>query len=87
MEDTIAMMEKLKKLYGHKVEIAYALNTPFPGTYQYEHLEELGMELTVGTLVELDMVGPVIRTKNFNEDDLKHYNSRAMKVFYSGGNS
>lgn len=81
MEDTIEMMYKLKRLYGEKVEVAYGLNTPFPGTYQYEHMEELGIELVVKKFVELDMVSPVIRTKNFSEEDLKRLNIRAMKIY------
>lgn len=85
MEDSICMMEKLKEMYGDKIDIAYALNTPFPGTYQYEHLDELGIELTAKTFAELDMYGPIVRTKNFNEVDLIRFNNRALKIFNIGG--
>ncbi|MCX7842325.1 MAG: B12-binding domain-containing radical SAM protein [Clostridia bacterium] len=85
MEDTVNMMEKLKEMYGDMIEIAYALNTPFPGTYQYENMDELGMELTAKTFAELDMYGPVVRTKNFDRDDLNRFNSRAVKIYNIGG--
>ncbi|AQS08252.1 B12 binding domain protein [Clostridium saccharobutylicum] len=81
MEDTIGMMENLRELYGNKVGVAYGLNTPFPGTYQYEHMEELGIEMIAKKFSELDMLSPVMQTKNFNIDDLKRFNSRALKLY------
>lgn len=81
MEDTISMMEKLQSLYGKRVEIAYGLNTPFPGTYQYDHMDELGIQLIPKKFSELDMVSPIISTKNFTQDDLRRMNSRAMKIY------
>lgn len=81
MEDTINMMEILKSKYGDMIQEAHALNTPFPGTYQYEHMDELGIEMIAKTFSQLDMYGPVIRTKNFTEEDLKKFNSRAIKIY------
>lgn len=85
MTDTVNMMEYLLTKYKNMVEVAYALNTPFPGTYQYEHLNELGLELLVKDYTELDMYSPVVRTKNFDENKLRQFNERAMKLYNMGG--
>lgn len=85
MNDTLKMMEYLKEKYHYSVEVAYGLNTPFPGTYQYEHLSELGMELLVKDFVELDMYSAVIETKNFDQKMLREFNERAMKIYNIGG--
>lgn len=81
MEDTVNMIERLKTQYGNKVEIAFGSNTPFPGTYQYEHMEELGIIMIVDAFSQLDMMNPVMRTNNFSVDDLKLFLSRASKVY------
>ncbi|MCR4944080.1 MAG: B12-binding domain-containing radical SAM protein [Clostridium sp.] len=82
MEDTVKMMEELKSKYGEKIGIAYGLNTPYPGTYQYDNMEDLGLEMTVSKFSELDMLSPVVQTKNFTTEDLKKINSRAMKIYF-----
>jgi anaerobic magnesium-protoporphyrin IX monomethyl ester cyclase len=84
MTDTLNMMEFLTSKYNGQVEVAYALNTPFPGTYQFEHMEELGLELVVKNFAELDMYSSIVRTKNFDERTLRHFNERAMKVYNIG---
>ncbi|SET37703.1 B12-binding domain-containing radical SAM protein [[Clostridium] polysaccharolyticum] len=85
MNDTLHMMEYLKEKYGSKVEIAYGLNTPFPGTYQYNHISELGMELLIKDFVELDMYSAVVETENFDQKMLREFNERAMKIYNIGG--
>lgn len=85
MNNTLKMMEYLKEKYHHSVEVAYGLNTPFPGTYQYEHLSELGLELLVKDFAELDMYSPVVETKNFDLKMLRTFNERAMKLYNIGG--
>ena len=81
MNDTLNMMIKLKKKYGSMFETTYGLNTPFPGTYQYDHMEELGMELLSNQFSDLDMVGPAIRTENFSEEDLLEFNKKAAQLY------
>lgn len=84
MTDTLNMMEFLISKYSGQVEVAYALNTPFPGTYQFEHMEELGLELVVKNFSDLDMYSSIVRTKNFDESTLRNFNERAMKVYNIG---
>lgn len=81
MEDTLRMMKMLRNKYGHMFHTAHALNTPFPGTYQYEHLEELGMEMLSGQFSNLSMTGPAIRTSNFDEKDLQKFDTEAIKLY------
>ena len=81
MEDTLSLMEHLKSRYADMIEIAYALNTPFPGTYQYEHREELGLNLKINNFAELDMYGAVVEGVNFKTEDLQNFNHRAAKIY------
>ena len=80
MEDTLNFMEELKKAHGSEMDVVYGLNTPFPGTYQYENMEELGMSFTVNTYSQLDMNGPVIMTDNFDTDMLLNFYAKAGKL-------
>lgn len=80
MEDTLNFMEELKKAHGSEMDVVYGLNTPFPGTYQYENMEELGMSFTVNTYSQLDMYGPVIMTDNFDTDMLLNFYAKAGKL-------
>lgn len=82
MTDTVEMMEKLRIKYGKKAEVAFGLNTPFPGTYQYDNMEKLGIVMTVSKFSELTMTSPVIYTSNFTVEDLQKFNSRAMKLYF-----
>ena len=65
MNDTVNLMIKLNQLYGNRVQIVYGYNTPFPGTYQYEHAEELGIRLTVSQYKDFNMIAPIVETDNF----------------------
>lgn len=80
MEDTLSFMERLKTQFMDSIDIAFGLNTPFPGTYQYEHREELGMELCVASYAELNMLDPVVKTNNFDLDAQRKFYARATKL-------
>ncbi|WP_346699035.1 radical SAM protein [Catenibacillus scindens] len=83
MTDTLNLMEELKKQYGSMIDVVYGLNTPFPGTYQYDHMEELGMTFTVSSYSQLDMYGPVIKTKNFDAKIQLDFYGKAGKLMAS----
>ncbi len=85
MEDTLRIMEHLKNTYGRMVDVVYGLNTPFPGTYQYDHMKELGMEFTIKTYSQLDMYGPVIKTKNFDTKIQEDFYAKAGKLLSLNG--
>lgn len=81
MEDTLNMMLTLKNKYGNMVGEAYALNTPYPGTYQYEHMEELGIEMIATSWKEFDMYGAIINTRYVTAEDIKKMDERARVVY------
>ncbi len=80
MTDTLNLMEQLKKDYGSMIDVVYGLNTPFPGTYQYDHMAELGMISTAHSFAQLDMYGPVVKTANFDEKTQLDFYARAGKL-------
>lgn len=81
MEETLQMMTSLRDKYGPMFSIAHSLNTPFPGTYQYEHKEELGIEMLSHQFSDLSMTGPAMRTANFDEEDLKRFHAAAIQLY------
>lgn len=80
MNDTVEFMKKLHKKHGERIELVSGYNTPFPGTYQYEFMKELGMNLKINNYEELSMVNPVVETDNFTMDSQIEYNNKARAV-------
>jgi len=77
MNDTLQIMSRIKNKHGKKVEIFFSFNTPFPGTYQYEHMQELGLQLVVSNYSELSMLAPVAETENFDIEMLNEFGRKA----------
>lgn len=80
MKETLDIMSRIKNRHGKKVEIFYSFNTPFPGTYQYEHMEELGIRLVVSDYSKLSMLAPVAVTENFDMDLLNEFGRKAHSL-------
>lgn len=80
MLDTLLLMVNLKEKHKNKIEIFYSYNTPFPGTYQYEHRKELGIRLLINKYSELTMLDPVMETDNFNVSTLKQIGQKAQAL-------
>lgn len=55
----------------HPAEVALSYNTPFPGTWQYTHREELGLKLRTENHSVLTLLNPVVETNNFTINDLR----------------
>lgn len=83
MNDTIQMILQMKERYGPMVEVAHGLNTPFPGTYQYEHRDELGIHMISDQYSDLTMSRPVIYTDAFSAQDLREFDRRMGAVYQS----
>ncbi len=83
MNDTLLLMEEFKRKYGSMIDVVYGPNMPFPGTYQYDNLEKLGMHFTVQSYAQLDMYGPVIKTENFDAKTQLDFYARAGKLMAS----
>lgn len=77
MSDTLKFMERMYNKHLGKVELYYSFNTPFPGTEQYEHLEELGMKWLTNQYEELDLLHPVIVTEQFDVKILNDFGNKA----------
>lgn len=56
-----------------------SLNTPFPGTYQYDHAEELGIKIHAKSWGDLIMNKPVISGNYFSLEDLREISFDAFK--------
>ena len=74
--DTMASMRRLIDYAGQLIErynvvAVFAMNTPFPGTYQYEHRRELGLEVHATRWQDYCLVEPCVSTGNFSLDDLR----------------
>lgn len=79
MDDTLNMMLDLNEKHGDQIELLFSYNTPFPGTYQYDNSDELGINLKVAGYNELDMLHPVVETENFTIDTLYSYGRKVMR--------
>ncbi|MCR4943507.1 MAG: B12-binding domain-containing radical SAM protein [Clostridium sp.] len=80
MNDTLKIMQRLKDRCGSKVELFFSFNTPFPGTYQYNHMEELGLRVTAPNYQSLNMLDPVAVTDNFDLELLKSFGYKAKPL-------
>lgn len=80
MNDTLELMRRLKERHGKSIEIFYSYNTPFPGTYQYDHREELGIRILVSNYSELSMLGPVAETDQFTREELYDIGKKAQSL-------
>lgn len=68
IEETRKFMEELKSL-GALVVVS--LTTPFPGTYLYDHAEELGLKFILEDTDRYDMATPVFVTKNLTLEQIE----------------
>jgi radical SAM superfamily enzyme YgiQ (UPF0313 family) len=72
-EQTIrAQIQLMKELLSMGSYVTLALTTPFPGTYYYEHTNELGIKILANNWDEYDCKHLIITTKNLSEDKLNH---------------
>lgn len=69
MQQTIDFINEICSKYPAEVALSY--NTPFPGTWQYTHREELGLKLRTNNYSALTLLNPVVETDNFTVNDLR----------------
>jgi anaerobic magnesium-protoporphyrin IX monomethyl ester cyclase len=68
IKEQIRLMEELRDMGA---TLTLALTTPYPGTYYYEHAEELGMQITANNWDEYDCQHLIITTKNLPRQRLE----------------
>lgn len=71
MQETVDFIKKLYLKY--KSEIALSFNTPFPGTWQYTHREELGMKIKAKSYKMYSLLDPIVETKEFTINDQRRF--------------
>lgn len=84
--DTVETMEKtyemVKEIYSkYDADIAIYLNTPYPGTYQYDHKDELGMRIVEKNYDKYTNVNPIVETDNFTLYDQVRIHNMCLAYF------
>ena len=84
MRETLAFIRKMLRL-NPNLNYSVSINTPFPGTWQYDHAEEIGLEITDHDYAHYDLVTPVIRTGAFDEALLRELYTEAcgLKAYHN----
>lgn len=74
-ESVSRTIQLAKSLSQSSSNITYgvSINTPFPGTWQYEHAEEIGLEIIENDFSKFNLTTPVIRTKYLSEQQLNDF--------------
>lgn len=67
MDETVSFVDEMYHKYH--AEIAVSFNTPFVGTWQYTHRDELGLKLLSTDTKLFNLLDPVVETKNFTAED------------------
>lgn len=78
VEKTLKFAEYLSQEYGARV--VCSVNTPFPGTEQYERREELGIKIYTEDWGKFVLSNPIISTNNLTKNDLRFYLSQGQKL-------
>jgi radical SAM superfamily enzyme YgiQ (UPF0313 family) len=70
-EETVReQMRFMKGLTDMGVQVSLSFTTPLPGTYYYEHADELGMEILATGWDEYDMSHILFSTRNLSKEKL-----------------
>lgn len=78
VEKTIKTAEYFRDTYGARV--VCSVNTPFPGTEQYEKREELGIEIKTDKWENFVLNKPIISTKNLTINQLRNYLDQGQRL-------
>lgn len=78
IEHTISFAEYLKETYGSRV--VCSVNTPFPGTEQYEKQKELGIKIYTKDWSKYVLSTPIISTNHVTVNDLRYYLGVGQKM-------
>lgn len=78
IEHTIAFAGYMKDTYGARV--VCSVNTPFPGTEQYEKQKELGINIYTEDWSQYVLSTPIISTRNVSINELRYYLGEGQKL-------
>lgn len=78
VKKTISFSKHLSDDYGARV--VCSVNTPFPGTEQYEKRKELGIEIKTDEWEKYLLNSPIINTKHLSINQLRYYLGEGQKL-------
>lgn len=85
VEKTIEFAQYLQLKYG--VYVMGSVNTPFPGTEQYDKSEELNIKIYSTDWNHYKLDNPIISTKNLSLEDLRYYQKKVVNIMTKNSNS
>lgn len=71
-ESILRTIEFLKELAHYHVVATTSISTPYPGTYLYEHADELGVTILSKNWEDYTLLTPVLETKYLSRIDIKN---------------
>ncbi|MBD3287395.1 radical SAM protein [candidate division KSB1 bacterium] len=71
VQRTIDFANYIQKEYGASVEVG--INTPFPGTFEFDHADELGLKIHTYDWNQYVLYQGIMDTKHLTRDDLHRY--------------
>ncbi|SHH74055.1 B12-binding domain-containing radical SAM protein [Clostridium grantii] len=78
IEDTITLA---KKIVSFEAYVNFTICTPFPGTYMWDHYEELHIKIVENNLDKYTTFFPVIETKDFTANEIRNiYYKASLEV-------
>lgn len=78
IEKTLNFAEFIQKEYG--VNVVGSINTPFPGTEQYNKCEEYGIEILTDDWNNFRLNNAIINTKNITANELRYYYNKVLEL-------
>ncbi|WP_097003817.1 B12-binding domain-containing radical SAM protein [Lacrimispora amygdalina] len=78
IEKTLSYAKYFSDKYGARV--VCSVNTPFPGTEQYEKMKELGISVKTKDWSKYLLNNPIISTKNLTTNELRNYLAKGQKL-------
>ncbi|MCL6451127.1 MAG: B12-binding domain-containing radical SAM protein [Acetobacteraceae bacterium] len=69
LQKTLALAKRFRQEYG--ATVAVSANTPYPGTWLYNHLDEAGITLHSTDWDDFLFSDPVISTRNLDTNDIR----------------
>lgn len=68
MNDTYLFIKEMCTSFNN-IKIGVGFNTPFPGTWQFSHKDEIGLNIVENDYSNYTLLQPVVETDNFNKND------------------
>lgn len=78
IEETLSFVKRIQSDYG--AFVVGSVNTPFPGTEQYEKSEELGIKIHTSDWNNYRLDNPIIDTANLSLSELREYYERVKEI-------